>query len=138
MEVTATWTAIDQQLYGELVREAKPHVIATEEDNEAALEMISALMERGEHLSPEERALLDLMIVLVERFEAERYPVPNAAPNDILRELLESNGLKQKDLVPDIGSKGVISEILSGKRAISKQQAKALAARFGVSPALFL
>jgi HTH-type transcriptional regulator/antitoxin HigA len=138
MEVTTTRTAIDPQLYGELVRDAKPHVITNEEDNVATLEVISRMMERGDRLSPEERALLDLMVVLVERFESEHYPVSDASPTDILRELLESNGLKQKDLVPDIGSKGVISEIFSGKRAISKQQAKALAARFGVSPALFL
>jgi HTH-type transcriptional regulator/antitoxin HigA len=130
-------TSIDPQLYGELVREAKPRLIATEEENEATLETISALMEKGDDLSPEERALLDLMVVLVERFEAEHYPVPDASPIDVLRELLESNGLKQKDLVPEVGSKGVVSEILAGKRAISKKQAKVLAARFGVSPAIF-
>lgn len=95
-------------------------------------------MDKGAALSPEERELLDLMVVLVERFEADAYPIDDAAPVDVLRELLESNGLKQKDLVPDIGSRGVVSEILTGKRAISKRQAKALADRFGVSPAIFL
>ncbi len=111
--------------------------IATEEENEATLETISVLMAKGDDLSPEERALLDLMVVLVERFEAEHYPVPDALPVDVLRELLEANGLKQKDLVPEIGSKGVVSEIVAGKRAISRRQAKVLAARFGVSPAVF-
>ncbi len=130
--------AIDSELYGELVREAKPHVIANEEDNENTLRAISALMAKGDALSPEERALLDLMVILVERFEAEHYPIAEASPHDVLRELLESNGLKQKDLVPDVGSKGVVSEILAGKRAISKQQARTLSKRFGVSPAVFL
>jgi HTH-type transcriptional regulator/antitoxin HigA len=133
-----TMAAIDSDLYGELVREAKPHVIANEEDNEKAVRTISALMAKGDALSPEERALLDLMVLLVERFEAEQYPIADAAPHDVLRGLLESNDLKQKDLVPDVGSKGVVSEILAGKRAISKQQARVLSKRFGVSPAIFL
>jgi HTH-type transcriptional regulator/antitoxin HigA len=95
-------------------------------------------MEKGDDVSPEERALLDLMVVLVERFEAAHYQIPEASPKDVLRGLLEANGLKQKDLVPDVGSKGVVSEILAGKRSISKQQAKKLSKRFGVSPAIFL
>jgi HTH-type transcriptional regulator/antitoxin HigA len=130
-------TMIDPQIYGELIREAKPRVITSEQDNEAALDMISAFIAKGDNLSPEERALLDLLVVLVERFEAQAYPVPDASPAEILRELVEANGLKQRDLVPEVGSKGVVSEILAGKRAISKRQAHVLAARFGVSPALF-
>ena len=130
--------AIDRRVYGELVREAMPHVIRTKDENEAAVATISRLMDKGDALSPEEREILNLMVVLVERFEAEAYPIDDAAPLDVLRELLESNGLKQKDLVPDVGSRGVVSEILAGKRAISKRQAKTLGDRFGVSPALFL
>jgi HTH-type transcriptional regulator/antitoxin HigA len=138
MNATRNEAAIDLQLYDELVRQVRPHVIRTEKENESALELISDLIAKGEDLTPEEREILDLMVVLVERFEAEAYPIADASPVDVLRELLESNGLKQKDLVPDVGSRGVVSEILSGKRGISKKQAKVLAERFGVSPALFV
>ena len=130
--------AVDRKIYGELVRQAMPHRIRTEEEHQAAIETISNLMNKGNSLSPEESELLDLMVVLVERFEAESHPIGDVAPLDILRELLESNGLRQKDLVPDVGSRGAVSEILAGKRAISKHQAKVLGDRFNVSPALFL
>jgi HTH-type transcriptional regulator/antitoxin HigA len=51
---------------------------------------------------------------------------------------MKENGLRQADLASEIGSQGVVSEILNGKRVINARQAKALAARFGVSPAVFL
>jgi HTH-type transcriptional regulator/antitoxin HigA len=51
---------------------------------------------------------------------------------------MEQHGLKQADLRKEIGTQGVVSEILSGNRQINARQAKALAKRFGVSPAVFL
>lgn len=51
---------------------------------------------------------------------------------------MKENGLRQVDLAEEIGSQGVVSEILNGKRAINARQAKALASRFSVSPAVFL
>ena len=56
----------------------------------------------------------------------------------MLRFLLDQHGLTQTDLAAEIGGQSVVSEILSGKRAINARQAKALAARFGVSAVAFL
>ena len=56
----------------------------------------------------------------------------------ILQHLMESNHLRQTDLVGIIGSSGVVSEVVNGKRSISKTQAKALGKFFGVSAELFI
>ena len=61
-----------------------------------------------------------------------------AAPDEILRHIMEASGTRQADLVGIIGSSGVVSEVVNSKRAISKAQAKILAERFKVSPSLFI
>jgi HTH-type transcriptional regulator/antitoxin HigA len=61
-----------------------------------------------------------------------------SSPHDILQHLMESSGTRQADLVGIIGSSGVVSELVNGKRAISKAQAKALGKYFNLSPSLFI
>ncbi|MEO6917526.1 MAG: helix-turn-helix domain-containing protein [Collimonas sp.] len=81
---------------------------------------------------------LDLVGQLVSDYENTRYVTPGAAPHAVLRFIMEQHGLKQTDLAEDIGGQSVVSDILNGKRVINARQAKALALRFGVSPAAFL
>ncbi|MGD1071033.1 MAG: helix-turn-helix domain-containing protein [Bryobacteraceae bacterium] len=61
-----------------------------------------------------------------------------AAPLDVLRQLMEANGLKAADLAETLGGRSRVSEILAGKRAISKEQARRLGDRFKISPAVFI
>ena len=82
--------------------------------------------------------LLELVGELVASYEARLEPVPDAPPRDVLRLLMEQNGLTQTDLRAELGGQPVVSDILNGKRDINARQAKALAARFHVSPAVFL
>lgn len=83
--------------------------------------------------------LLDIVGILVSQYEDDNTPRLEAAkPIEILKFLMEQHGLKQSDLRREIGTQGVVSEILSGTRQINARQAKALAKRFGVSPAVFL
>lgn len=82
--------------------------------------------------------LADVLGELVERYEESRVRVPQAEPREVLDYLMKENGLRQSDLADELGSQGVVSEILAGKRAINARQAKALAVRFGVSPAAFI
>ena len=89
-------------------------------------------------MTPEQRELLDLLVVLIERFEAERYTLSAASPVEVLRELMQARGMKLAGLSTLIGSKGVASEILSGKRGLSKTNIRRLAEYFRVSPELFL
>lgn len=84
--------------------------------------------------------LVDIVGDLIEDYESERYPVSEATGVTgvkALKFLMEQHGLKQGDL-PEIGSQGVVSEILSGKRDFNIRQVRTLAQRFSVSPATFV
>jgi HTH-type transcriptional regulator/antitoxin HigA len=80
---------------------------------------------------------MDTLGTLIEAWEAEHHPVPEAAPRKVLAYLMEEQGLKQTAL-RELGSQGVVSEILAGKRDLNVRQVKALARRFKVSPAVFV
>ena len=81
--------------------------------------------------------LVDIVGDLIEDYEAKRTPMPEVTGAQALRFLMEQHGLKQSDL-SDIGSQGVISEILTGKRELNVRQVRALSERFGVSAATFV
>ncbi len=82
--------------------------------------------------------LLDVVGLLVAQYEEHTPGLSAASPTDVLKFLMEQHELKQSDLRKEIGTQGVVSEILSGGRKINTRQAKALAKRFGVSPVVFL
>lgn len=125
--------------YGQLLLEVLPRPIRTEAENERALAIVNQLMSKGEeNLTPEETALLELLAQLIERFEAQAYPLPEAPGYRVLQTLMENRGVKQADLLPIFGSRGIASEVFNGKRAISKMQAKELGKYFGISPAVFI
>ena len=83
-------------------------------------------------------ALLEYVSSLIESYETQQFAPPEAKPADVLRLLMDANGLKQTDLASEIGGQSVVSAILSGRREINARQARALAKRFSVSPALFI
>ena len=123
--------------YVHLLAEAHPVVIETEAENERVLALVQGLS-RKKNRSPEEGKLLRLLIRLVEDFERHRYKLKQATPDQVLRELLRARGMKPKDLWDVFGSKGVTSEVLRGKRGISKEKAKALSGMFRVPVDLFI
>ena len=131
---------IDLKRYGRLLAKTAPRAIATEVEHERALAVVEALVEKGEHgMTPEEDTLLDLLTNLIRDYEATAYPPrEKSTPGDMVAFLLEQRALKPSDLWPVIGSKGRVSEILSGKRSISKEQAKNLAEFFHVRADLFI
>jgi HTH-type transcriptional regulator/antitoxin HigA len=129
---------INEAAYGKLLRKALPRPVPTERDNERYRQVAEHLMNLGERMTPEQRELLDLLVVLIERFEAERYTLSAASPVEVLRELMQARGMKSASLATLIGSKGVASEILSGKRGLSKTNIKRLAEYFRVSPEVLL
>jgi HTH-type transcriptional regulator/antitoxin HigA len=88
--------------------------------------------------SPEEKELTELLALLIDQFEERRYPIRKATPVQVLNHLMEARGLMQKDLWEIFGSKGITSEVVRGKRSISKTQAKKLASFFKVSADLFI
>jgi len=124
--------------YKEILLKYQQKLIKTEEENEQALSIIEDLMHKSNR-TPEEDELYQLLVVLVEKFEREYYLNAKISnPHSVLLFLMEQKGIKQNDLVGIIGSKGVVSEVVNGKRSITKTQAEALADFFGISVELFI
>jgi HTH-type transcriptional regulator / antitoxin HigA len=136
--MVAAKRAIDRQKYGKLLARTLPAIIETEAENEHFLAEIEKLIDKEDKRSPEEDKLLDLMTILVEDFEEKNYPIPDAPPHEALRELMSSRGLKQRDLLDIFGSDGIASEVVNGKRNISRAHAKSLAEYFHVPVDLFI
>jgi HTH-type transcriptional regulator/antitoxin HigA len=136
--MSVTQSKINPQTYGRLVAKARPAVIKTEEENNRLLAIVEGLMKKGDDLTAEEGALLELLSNLISDFEDKHYPIKEPSPLEMLQHLMESRELKAKDLWDVFGSKGVTSEVLSGKRGISKTHIKKLASFFNVSPELFI
>lgn len=136
--MTRTIRRIDPARYKRLLSQTMPVVIETEAENERMLKVVVQLMDKGESLSPEEEKLLKLLTRLVEDFEGQYYQPRNATPLEVLRHLMESREVKQTHLWEVFGSKGIASEVLNGKRGISKTHARALAEYFHVPADLFI
>jgi len=129
---------IDPARYRRLLSQTMPVVIETEKENERMLAIVEKLMDKGENLSPEEEKLLKLFTRLIEDFERQYYRVRDAEPLQVLQHLMESHGIKPTHLWEVFGSKGITSEVLNGKRGISKTHARALAQYFHVPADLFI
>ena len=103
-----------------------------------ALKILDAVLDAiGEDENHPLADLAETVSVFVERYEQEHIPVPKTRPVDMLRFLIDQHGLRQADL-KEVGSQGVVSEILAGRRKLNARQIRRLAQRFGVSPAVFL
>ena len=100
--------------------------------------MLEALLDEttGDENHPA-MGLVDIVGDLIEGFESEHHPLPDVTGVQALKFLIEQHGIKQCDL-HEIGSQGVVSEILAGKRELNIRQVRALSERFGVSPATFV
>jgi HTH-type transcriptional regulator/antitoxin HigA len=137
-EIMSTQT-LNPVAYGELLAKVQPHPIKDEHEYDRLVAEVGRLMERGEqNLSAEETSLLEMMSILIEEYDRKHYPLSPSQPQKMLAFLLEQRGLEPHDLWPVLGSKSRVSEILSGKRAISKRQSKKLAEFFRISIDLFI
>jgi HTH-type transcriptional regulator/antitoxin HigA len=132
-------TTLDPTYYAQLLTEALPCVVHTEKENERLLAEVEKLLAKGEsNLSAEEEQLLELLTQLVEAFERRAYARKKASPAQLVSFLLEQRGLTARDLWPVLGSRGRVSDLVNGKREVSKEQAKKLGEFFHISPAAFI
>jgi HTH-type transcriptional regulator / antitoxin HigA len=137
-EVMATAT-LNPTRYARLLGKVQPHPIRGEEDYDSVVEQIGQLMEKGEDaLSPEETSLLEMLSILISDYDRHRDAPKPTKPGELIAFLLEQRGLQPRDLWDVLGSKSRVSEIISGKRAPTKEQIKKLAAFFHVPADLFI
>ncbi|MGF6239007.1 MULTISPECIES: helix-turn-helix domain-containing protein [Paraburkholderia] len=129
-DIIEAWAALQQTVSIRPIRNEKDYQT-----------MLQLSRELATHLNGDAQSALDdlhgVLVTLIEAWETRVVAMPKAEPREVLRHLLETHGLKQKDLA-GIASPTVVSDILAGRRAISKNVAKALAARFHADVSVFL
>lgn len=131
---------LDEKKYGRLLGKHRPRMIQSDEEFDrlsAELEALDAIEDtRG--LDVEERELQALLALLCTEYEDRTVEPPNSTPLDVLKFLMEQNRLRPVDLVEVFGSGAVTSQVLSGKREISKAHARRLSDRFRLSVEAFI
>ena len=132
-------TDISPVRYGKMPAKALPRVIESRAEinrHVAMMEELDCRAESGETLSAEEETLLALLEQLVRAYDDE-IELPRIQPYKVVLRLMEHKGLRQADLLPVFGSRSVASDVLSGKRELSKTHIRKLAEFFHLSPAAF-
>jgi len=123
--------------YSSLLKSCLPAVIHSEKENEHYTALLEELDHKPGKQTPAEQRLAELLTLLIEDFEEKHYSLKQATGTEALEELMEANGLKQKNLVEIFGTPSIISEVLSGKRKLTTEHIRKLSRRFYVSPELF-
>ena len=136
---TAPKKAVLIDSYGAMLARFEPQVIHSRKEYDRLEGIFEMLLDKETRRSRDEDKLFDLLANLLEDYEKRTLPpIPAAAPAELLRLLMESNNLRQVDLAEIFGGQSVVSEVLNGKREITKQQAKQLAERFKVRVDAFI
>lgn len=131
---------LDEKKYGRLLGKYRPRLIQSDEDFDrlsAELEELD-MIEEDRELDAEERELQALLAHLCTEYEDRTVEPPRSTPLDALRFLMDQNGLRPVDMTDVFGSRAVVSQVLNGKREISKEHARRLAGRFRLSVEAFI
>jgi HTH-type transcriptional regulator/antitoxin HigA len=130
--------ALDPIAYGKLLAAELPQPIQNNREFDRMTARLEALDFAKQKLTPEQKALREILAALIEVYDEEHHDIPDQPPFKMVKHLMGQRGLKQADLVPVLGSRAQVSDLVNGKRGISKAQVKLLAEYFAVSPELFL
>ena len=108
-------------------------IIKSDDEYRKALSDLENLMDQDPPFGSEESNEMELLALIIEHYESNKYVISLPSPVEAIKFRMEQQGLKQKDLVPYIGSQSKVSEILSGKRTLSLNMIKKLHAGLGIS-----
>ena len=113
-------------------------VLRSDKDYQEAVAILDEIIDEiGQDEGRPLAELAEALALFIQSYEEAHTQIPEATGPEVLRSLMEAHGLTQSEL-PEIGSQGVVSEILSGERELNIRQTRRLAKRFGVSPAVFI
>ena len=121
----------------QMIAHGAPRVIHNDAELEAytnALFQLTAL----ESLSSAEVEAIELLTLLVERYEQEHYSIPAADPASVVRFLIDQQNLTQRDLIPQFGSESAVSMFMTGQRNVTLEQVRKLSARFKLPTDVFI
>jgi len=126
-----------EDAYLRLVLQVPLRPIRSDEELDRATRMIDALLDKEER-NQDEQDYLDVLSDLVERYESEEYPMAPVSDAEMLRHLIEARGVSQADVARDAGiAESTVSEVLAGKRNLSRSHIGKLARYFSVAPGVF-
>ena len=120
-----------------MIANGAPHVIHNDKELEVytnALFELTAL----EKPSSSQVEAIELLTLLVERYEQEHYPIPAADAVSVVRFLVEQRGLAQRDLISEFGSESAVSMFLGGQRKLTVEQIRKLSLRFKLPADIFI
>ncbi len=121
----------------EMIEHGAPRLIHNDAELEAYTETLFQLTAL-ENPSASEVEAIDLLTLLVERYEQAHYPIPPPDPVGVVRFLLEQQHLAQRDLVPEFGSESAVSMFLTGQRKLTLSQVRRLSTRFKLPADVFI
>ena len=131
-------TLVNDQIQTHWTNIAPLLTVRNEREYNAAVKRMNELLDEiGTNEKHPLYSLLDTLGTLIHAYEEEHFPIPESTGGEVLRFLMDEHELTQSDL-PEVGSQGVVSEILNGKRELNVRQVRALARKFKVSPAAFV
>jgi HTH-type transcriptional regulator/antitoxin HigA len=120
-----------------MMEKGAPRVIRNDRELEAYTDALFELTSKA-NPSKAERQAIELLTLLIERYEEVHFSIPPADAATVLRFLMEQQGLAQRDLVPQFGSESAVSMFLSGQRRLTLDQVRRLSKRFRLPPGVFL
>jgi len=120
-----------------MIAKGAPRVIHNDAELAAYTDVLFRLTSLSQPSRSEEEAI-ELLTLLIERYEEVHYPIPAANPVSVVRFLLERQNLTQRDLVPEFGSESAVSMFLSGQRKLTLDQVRKLSLRFNLSADVFI
>jgi len=130
-------TGLDKRpTYSELLQGFPPRPINSEEDLLVTQKVINSLIDRAP-LTLDESNYLNVLGTLVYEYEQTQEPIPDIYGVDLLKVLMEDNGLRQKDLIPIFKAESIVSAIFNKKRKLTIRHIEELAEFFQISPAAF-
>ena len=121
----------------EMIARGAPRVIHTDEELAEYTEVLFHLTAIEEPTRDQIEAI-NLLSLLVSSYEDEHYPLPKSTPERVVRYLMEQQGLKQRDLIPEFGNESAVSMFLSGQRELTVKQIVGLSQRFHLPAEVFL
>lgn len=120
----------------EMIERGAPHLIRNDEQLAGYTRALYRLTALPAPTAAQQEAI-ELLTLLIGRYEEEQTQLPQASPAEVLRFLLDRHGLRQRDIAAELGGESVVSEVLRGKRKLTATHIEQLSKRFHVSPAVF-
>jgi HTH-type transcriptional regulator/antitoxin HigA len=121
----------------EMIERGAPRIIHSDSELEQYTEVLFNLTAL-ENPTPPQQEAIELLTLLVERYEEKHYPIPVAGAVSVVRFLIEHHRLTQRDLIPQFGTESAVSMFLAGQRKLTLRQVRNLSKRFKLPADIFI